>query len=312
MAQKTKQRAKGKWDGIIRHILGDQAISRKHTECPICGGKDRYRYDNNRNDGDWYCNQCGTGDGFALIMGALGCSFKEAAEQIDRIVGHIEEKPFQPIVDHVKRRENLNSLWASAKSPEVAIDYLTDRGIPTSTLQHISRDVRGIDSLALYDGKKKIGDYPAMLCLIRNGRGEPISIHRTYITGEHTKEKKIMPPMETITGGAVRLADASDTLILAEGIETALAAMTLLDHPAWATISAHGLSKLEKIPRRVREVIVIADNDASFTGQAAAFYAAKYFKNRAKLKVDVVMPPLLDTDMLDYMTKNRDMHLRTW
>lgn len=67
----------------------------------------------------------------------------------------------------------------------------------------------------------------------------------------------------------MRLAEAGSELILAEGIETALALGLMLRLPAWGCISAHGLETVV-IPETVREVHIGADHDRSGTGQRAA------------------------------------------
>jgi len=204
----------------------------------------------------------------------------------------------------------MNSLWLEGKEPVVAYNYLVGRGIPSEVVDQVSADVRGHPSLTLFDGNKSMGQYPAMLALIRNNKGVPISIHRTYITPDG-KQKKIMPPIENITGGAVRLGEPKDTLVLAEGIETALAAWVITGHPAWATISAHGLAEFKSIPRHVKKLIIAADNDESFTGQAAAFECAKYMKQREKVETVVTMPKIMGFDMLDVLGEMSDGKVRS-
>jgi putative DNA primase/helicase len=299
----TKQAAKGKWDGILKQLIGTGAVARKHGPCPICGGSDRYRYDNKRNDGDWFCNHCGVGDGFRLLQEALGINFAAAAKRVDQVVNNIEAEPFKPEVDIETRRRRMNAMWLQADSPEIVAGYLRFRGIPREILEKAG-DLRGHHALSHFGNDDKMSRHPAMLALIRNAKGVPVSIHRTYlITGADgsaaTTDKKIMPPTETITGGCVRLGEPDDTLVLAEGIETALAAWAITGHPAWATISAHGLAEFKSIPRHVKRVIVAGDNDASFTGQAAAFSCAKYMKNRLNVETVVTMPKVVGMDMLD-------------
>jgi putative DNA primase/helicase len=97
----------------------------------------------------------------------------------------------------------------------------------------------------------------------------------------------------------VRLGEPNETLVIAEGIETALAAWAFFEEPAWATISAHGMAELKSIPLHVKKVIIVGDNDESFTGQAAAFTCAKYMKQRLKVETVVAMPSVLGLDMLD-------------
>ena len=220
-------------------------------------------------------------------------------------MNNVEEKPFKADIDIDRRRTALNDTWKHSKHPSIVLEYLTERGIPASVISDVN-DLRGHNSLVYIGDDKERMFRPAMLALIRNSKGEPISIHRTYIMPDG-KEKKIMPTLESITGGCVRLGEPEDTLVLAEGIETALAAWALTGHPAWATISAHGLAEFKAIPRHVKRVIIAADNDASFTGQAAAFTCAKYMKQRNKVDTWVWMPTRGETDMVDALVNNGGM-----
>lgn len=195
----------------------------------------------------------------------------------------------------------MNDVWSLSQEPVFAYNYLVGRGIPSEIVDQVSKDVRGCESLSLYDGREFKGNHNSMVALIRNSKGVPISIHRTYITAEG-KQKKIMPPLESITGGCVRLGEPDDTLVIAEGIETALAAWALTGYPAWATISAHGMAEFKGIPKHIKKIIICADNDASFTGQEAAFACAKYMKQRVKVETVVTMPKVIGYDMLDVLS----------
>ncbi|MDD9728311.1 hypothetical protein PVW46_00155 [Mameliella sp. AT18] len=83
--------------------------------------------------------------------------------------------------------------------------------------------------------------YPALVALVEGGNG--FAVHRTYLS-MNTSEKAAIEPNKAMlgatAGGAVRLAEAQGSLVVAEGIETALSlACGLLRAPAtiWAALS---------------------------------------------------------------------------
>jgi putative DNA primase/helicase len=119
---------------------------------------------------------------------------------------------------------------------------------------------------------------PAMVALVRNAQGKAVSIHRTYLEGPQKAKikspKKLMPGTEALSGCAIRLFDAEDTVGIAEGIETAIAARQLFDIPTWAAISCSIMQSFVP-PQGIRRIIIFADHDANFTGQTAAYTLAK-------------------------------------
>ena len=54
-------KATGQWESIIFSLSGVKLAKNKHSPCPICGGKDRFRFDDRDGRGTWICNQCGGG-----------------------------------------------------------------------------------------------------------------------------------------------------------------------------------------------------------------------------------------------------------
>ncbi len=298
MRKPTQESARNRWTSILPHFIGAELLDGKHHDCPVCGGKKKFRYDDYKGNGEWVCTH-GAGNGFDLVQEALGCDFKTAAAGVDKIIGSNNLiEVFQPEVDYEKRRRDLNKLWAGADKPELVSEYLTLRFINDHGTKFKGlTDLRGHDSMYNVDTGKR---QPGMCALIRNKKGEPVSIHRTFFD---PKAKKIMPPTEKICGAGVRLGwrhweDLEvETLIVGEGLETTIKGMSDLRHMGLAAISAHGMETLE-IPKQFTSIIILADNDRSYTGQKAAFTLARRC-DVEKRDVEVIMSPYMGEDYLD-------------
>jgi putative DNA primase/helicase len=83
-----------------------------------------------------------------------------------------------------------------------------------------------------------------------------------------------------IAGGAVRLQPCSDTLAVAEGVETSAAAGLLIGMPAWAAVSCGNLGKTMALPASVRSLTIAADHDAP--GLRAAEDAALRWRDEGR------------------------------
>ncbi len=117
--------------------------------------------------------------------------------------------------------------------------------------------------------------FPAMVAAVQDVGGRIIAVHRTWLRPDGAgkaaidRNKMALGPCR---GGAVRLAPAIDALLVAEGIETALAALQATAQPTWASLGTSGLKALD-LPAGIRRVTILADGDAP--GEAAARAAAE-------------------------------------
>lgn len=294
----TIERARCRWHEILPALgIAANFLRNKHGPCPMCGGRDRFRFDNRHGEGTFYCNGCGAGTGVILLRRVHGWTHRQACDEIDRIIG-TDARPLAPMrpepdKDIAARRAAVRKLLDESDAPEVAADYLASRGLRTS-----SPIIQGHPALAYYAEGRLLSTFPAMVVPILGPQGALVSAHRVYVA-DVSPRKKLMSAAGTMTGAAARLHPADDELGIAEGIETALAARELFGVATWAAISAHGLEHFAP-PPSVRRVHIFGDNDQSHTGQAAAYALAKRL-TREGVEVLVNIPEQTGCDWLNVL-----------
>ncbi|MBM3567329.1 MAG: virulence-associated protein E [Alphaproteobacteria bacterium] len=191
----------------------------------------------------------------------------------------------EPDGDDARRTERALAIWHSSRpSPETPVaTYFVSRQL------HLPPS----DALRFHPALKHPsgGFWPAMVALVTNGvDGTPVAVHRTFLALDGGGKAPVDPEKMMLgpcRGGAVRLADPGEVLMVGEGIETCLAAMQASGKPAWAALSTSGLRSLD-LPTSVRDVIVLADGDEA--GEEAARVCAIRWKRQGR-RVRIARPP---------------------
>lgn len=298
------------WPNVLEALgIGSEFLRNRHMPCPSCGGTDRYRFDNKRGRGDYFCNGCGAGDGFKLLMGVHGWSFVEALRAVAGYLGYDTAIPERQTRQAPRREPERAQLTARGRdllkgvtSPELVPDvaaYLASRKLwPLNTTKDLRAHV-GVDYFRrLNDGEKaieRIGRFPAMVGVVRDQSGEAVTVHTTYLEngakldrGDDCPSRKLLSPVTGRVGCAVRLMPITErVLAVAEGIETALSASVLHDNIAtWSCLNASLLAKFVP-PADVHRLIVFADKDIA--GLEAALKLTEELDGRCA--VETRIPP---------------------
>ena len=94
--------ANGRWPDLLAQLAGltTEQLSDKHQPCPLCGGADRYRFDDKDGTGSWFCNRCGgknqtggAGSGMDMLMRKMDWSYADAAKRIEQHLGIMPDAP---------------------------------------------------------------------------------------------------------------------------------------------------------------------------------------------------------------------------
>lgn len=301
--------ARNHWRYILEQIgVPPTALTGRHTECPACGGRDRFRFDNKEGAGTFYCSGCGAGTGYNLVMRMKDVDFPGALEIVKGIVKPELPQDVTPAVMTMpERRASLNRVWSAGRpGAEETEQYLIGRGLSKEVASMAARSLRYTDGAWL---RETSSFSPAILALVTRLSGQPVSIHRTFLLSDGLRSKKMMPPVGDLCGAGVWFGSRlSHTWIVGEGIESTLAGMQSEygkglcvggQGTGVAALNAYGLEHLE-VPGHVRNLVILADNDASFTGmKAAAALAHRVAMRKGQCEITIATPAFTGKDALD-------------
>lgn len=269
----TVKQACGHWPRILP-ALGVKVIKNRHQSCPVCGGSDRFRFDDKEGRGTWFCNQCGAGDGLKLVEKVFGVSASEAAGKVNAVTGNLS--PVAPEVIAVAETETEADRKAAATlavrlmektRPATGNAYLTRKGFPaqeclTLTVMHKTGGVTF-----------RVGD---VVVPLYEDTGALVNLQ--LINADGLKR--------TLKGGQVKGAchviegkkQAGKRLWIAEGYATALTVHHLTGETVMVALSSVNLLSLASLARHkypACQIVLAADRDLNGDGQTKAAAAAE-------------------------------------
>lgn len=269
----TVKQACGHWPNILP-ALGVKVIKNRHQSCPVCGGSDRFRFDDKEGRGTWFCNQCGAGDGLKLVEKVFGVTPSEAAGKVNAVTGNLS--PVAPEVIATAEAETVADRKAAAAlavrlmektRPATGNAYLTRKGFPdreclTLTVMHKTGGVTF-----------RAGD---VVVPLSDDTGKLVNLQ--LINADGLKR--------TLKGGQVKGAchvikgkkQAGKRLWIAEGYATALTVHHLTGETVMVALSSVNLLSLASLVRQKHpacQIILAADRDLNGDGQNKAAAAAE-------------------------------------
>lgn len=268
----TVSHALGHWPRILP-ALGIQVLKNRHQPCPVCGGSDRFRFDDREGRGTWYCNQCGAGDGLKLVEKVFGVSPSDAAAKVAAVTGSLP--PADPAVtaaagaetDAARKNAAALAQPLMAKTcPGTGNAYLTRKGFP-------GRECRMLTGTHRAGGVSwRAGD---LVVPLYDDSGELVNLQLISADGRK----------RTLKGGQVRGTchtfegqnQAGKRLWIAEGYATALTVHHLTGETVMVALSSVNLLSLASLARQkypACQIVLAADRDLSGDGQTKAAAAA--------------------------------------
>lgn len=268
----TVKQACGHWPRILP-ALGVKVIKNRHQACPVCGGSDRFRFDDKEGRGTWLCNQCGAGDGLKLVEKVFGVKPSEAAQKVNAVTGNLP--PVAPAETAAAEAETGAGRKAAGTLAAKLMEktrtttgnaYLTRKGFPghECVMLTATHKTGGVTYCA--------GD---MVVPLYDERGALVNLQLINTDGIK----------RTLKGGAVKgcchtlegKKQAGKRLWIAEGYATGLTVHHLTGETVMVALSSVNLLSLASLARQkypTCQIILAADRDLNGEGQTKATAAA--------------------------------------
>ncbi|HED6943551.1 TPA: toprim domain-containing protein [Enterobacter kobei] len=268
----TVRQACGHWPRILP-ALGVKVIKNRHQACPVCGGSDRFRFDDKEGRGTWFCNQCGAGDGLKLVEKVFDVSTSEAAQKVNAVTGNL------PLV---------------APEAMVAAETETDADRKTAAAQavRLMEKTRTATGNAYLTRKGFPGHEYVMLTATHKTGG--VSYHAGDVVVPLHDETGALVNLQlinsdglkrTLKGGQVKgtshtiegQKQAGKRQWIAEGYATALTVHHLTGETVMVALSSVNLLSLASLVRQkypACQIVLAADRDLNGDGQSKAAAAA--------------------------------------
>lgn len=283
MIRQVSDAAAGRWPDVLSLMGIDvPALPRAQVACPACGGKDRFRFDDDGR-GAHFCNNCGAGDGLELVKKVNSCDATRAAQLVADALGmnvqdirnSTSQGGARQQKDQAERRAALAQQQAQEQAARAArfssrLAALTAQAQPGESAYLAGKGLPGFTYPILPDG--------ALVLTLVNESGATAAAQTITADGE----KRLL------TGSAKKGAyhvinpvKSPQMVIIGEGLATVLSVHLMRpDALAVVAIDAGNLLPVAQVMRQHyphAQIVIAADNDWHVPGET---------DDRGKLKVN--------------------------
>ncbi|MEI7075058.1 DUF927 domain-containing protein [Pectobacterium versatile] len=263
--RKVSAAAAGRWPDVLSQ-LGVE-VSRHPTTltpCPACGGTDRFQFDNLEGRGTWHCRHCEpeAGDGLALVMNVRQCAAMNAAQLVAEVLGidsrTLEQATRQSGTRQPPTENNGRSPAVEEKTQRFSarLATLTAQAQLGESAYLVVKGLSGFSYSLLPDG--------SLLLALQDENGTTTAAQT--IKPDGTK-RLVTDSAKRGAYHTVNAPEQPDTVIIAEGLATALSAHLM--RPDALTIAAIDAGNMVPVAKAMRtryahaQIILAADNDIS-------------------------------------------------
>lgn len=280
--------ATDRWPAVLAGLHIDVPDSpRRHGPCPACGGSDRFRFDDGGR-GSFICNQCGAGDGLDLIRKVNNCDTTEAARLAASVLG-IDYRTVKQDEETASQKREQMKAECQQREQERQRRKLAEieqrRGLFVSHWQGLVETAFEGESEYLMN-KGLVGfTFPVLPdgSLLLGLVDESGTVTAAQTITQQGEKRLLAGSAKRGAYHAVNVADAPQSVLIAEGLATALSVHLI--RPEALTVCAIDAGNLQRVAQAMHQrypnaqIIIAADNDIKpgepNTGKDAAEKAAK-------------------------------------
>lgn len=286
----------GAWRQTLEGYGCQLPSGRNHGPCPVCGGKDRFRFDDKDGRGTWFCGQCDpqSGGGLLLLSRYLG---KPTVEVAKELLGQDMPRTVAPVRKHSATDEQMREELR--KRAKRGAEMLMEQSMMSG---HPYMDAKGLTGEWHVNSQIMMG--------ADNERIEPgaLLLVPVYKNGELVNVQKITADgkKRPIYGGDMSgvyhvISGPGKTIAVVEGFATGVTVNRMTNATTYVAFNTGNLAAITAQARAEHPdstLIIFADNDEHGAGLKYAEEAA--IQSGAK----IALPPE-PGDWDDYRQKYR-------